>query len=109
MANVPQRVYRLNLPHDVKFNVLQPGDKRIHHSERIKVFRGSPEKGPNFSISLHDFRVVAGDVFLSNNQLKLIIDHVKKYQAAYLKLWNDDGMDIDDLRDAMDAIDAERA
>jgi hypothetical protein len=104
MANVPQRVYRLPLPQGIKFNVLQPGDKRHPHAERIKVFKGSPETGPNFSIMLRDFRVV-GDVFLNSSELKMIVEHVKKYQHAYLKMWYDDGMDIDDLRTEMDAID----
>ena len=106
MANVPQKVYKLPLAHDVKFNILQPGDLQISHAPRLKVFRGSPRKGPNFSISLVEKpAVVAGESFLTAKELKMVLDHVGKYHAAYRKLWNDDGMDLDDLQREMEAID----
>jgi len=106
MANVPQRVYRLPLAQDIKFNVLQPGDKKLGHAARVKVFRGSPKTGPNFSVSLDvNPKVVAGKVFVSARDLNLVLEHLKKYRTAYLMLWNDDGMDIDDLRREMDNID----
>lgn len=113
MANVPQRVYQLPLAQDIKFNVLQPGDKRIGHALRVKVFRRSPETGPNFSIRLSKdplkIKVETGEVFVSKSDLKLILDHLKKYREAYLKLWHDDGMDIDDLKDEMAKIDNQGA
>lgn len=106
MANVPQRVYRLPLAPSVKFNILQPGDLRLNHAPRLKVFMKNPRTGPNFSISLtKDPVVVAGESFLSAKDLKLVLEHVAKYHEAYLALWNDDGLDIDDLREKMDAID----
>lgn len=109
MANVPHRVYKLPIAQDIKFNVLQPGDKQIQHAPRVKVFRGNPETGPNFSIRLSakesEIAYEVGTVFVTTKELALIIEHIKKYRAAYLKLWHDTGMDIDDLSNEMDAID----
>ena len=102
MANVPQRVYKLPIPQEVKFNILQPGDKKLSHAPRVKVFCKDPNTGPNFSISLvEEPSVVAGDIFLSSRDLKLVLDHIKKYHEAYLKLWNNAGMDVDDLEAEM--------
>jgi len=106
MANVPQKIYQLPLAQDVKFNILQPSDKKLSHGPRLKVFRGSPVSGPNFSISLTKTpKVVAGESFLSTSELRMVLKHVEKYYAAYLKLWHDDGMDIYELRKEMDQID----
>ena len=107
MANVPQRVYRLPLPHDVKFNILQPGDKKLSHAPRVKVFRNHLDGEFNFSVSLDENpELVAGNNFLNGVQLRLVLDHIKKYRTAYLMLWHDDAMDIDELRIEMDKIDA---
>lgn len=108
MANIPKSIHRL--PIDVKFNVLQSGKKALPHAARIKVFRKDPKKGPNFSIRLSSnpalIVVKAGDSsWLSKKDVDSIVEHIKKYRAAYIAMWHDAGMDQDELRAAMDKID----
>lgn len=113
MANIPPSVHNFGI--NVKLNVIQPGNKKIKHGPRIKIFKRVPSDG--FAIILNkeknkirlDPDNKKESIFLKGKELRLLITNIKKYRTPLLKLWNDPGMDIIELRRLMDKIDNEKS
>lgn len=107
MANIPPTIHRL--PLQVKFNVLQPGDKELPHDARVKVFPVGQTPSQGFSIRLSPdeklIQVSKGEPFLRGKDLNAVLDHLRRYRNAYIAMWHDSGMDQDGLRELMDKID----
>lgn len=102
MANIGPKTHKFGI--DVKLNILQPGDRKISHGPRIKVFRGDKD----FSITLNkdaSKMKIVGKSFLSPKETKTVLTKVSKYRNAFLNFWNNQQMTTDELREEMDAID----
>jgi len=97
MANIPPSIHGLNI--DVKFNILQPTDKKLNHDPRIKIFKKF-DLYNSYYITLNDVKLIHSPKknFINKKQLNIILKHIKKNKEAYLKLWNEPGMDIIELK-----------
>lgn len=59
------------------------------HGPRIKVYESLPN-GPNFSVTIEDKpRVVAGDCFVNNKELKRIFEFIIINKENLLLYWNE--------------------
>lgn len=106
MANVPNRVHEFGV--DVKLNLLQPG-KRIHkHAERVKVFRGDQEFVVDLRENPNEIKVRTGEIFLNKTDLKKVLDGIKRYRVPFFIFWYSPKMDLDELKDLMNQVDAGR-
>lgn len=103
-ANIAPRDHRFGV--EVNLHVMQPGDKQLEHEPRIKVYTGSWQSGPNFTITLEENPRVIGDSsnVVDGKQLKILVQNVKKYRSAFISFWNDSGMTTAELKDLMDKI-----
>lgn len=102
MSNIGPRTHRFGV--DIKLNILQPGDRKIQHGPRVKIFRGSDE----YYITLNKDKSkmkVGGNVFLNKKDANIVFKNVVKYRNDFLKFWNDKEMTSDELRDLMDSTD----
>jgi len=94
---------------------LQPGIKlKVHHGSTngsskapfVTVIQVDLPGGKEFSVTLTEQpEIVGGTTFLTAEDLRLVVEHLKKYRTAYLNIWNNTSGDIDDLQLAMDQID----
>lgn len=104
MANIPKRIHKLGL--DIKFNVLQPADKKIKHAERVKVFKGDDLTNSfYYSLTVTPPVPEGRDIFLHGKDLRRVTQWVAKYQKALLTLWNKPAMDLDQFELMMAQID----
>ena len=104
MANVPAKIHKLGV--DVKLHLYQPGNKKIPHAPRVKVFRKSLEDG--FSVILDKDLTkmkVKRKPFLKEKEFKKVVDGIKKYRIPFLMMWHDETMDVFELRSLMDKVD----
>jgi hypothetical protein len=104
MANVGPRDHKFGV--DVKLHIYQPGDQKLQHGPRIKIFKSNQD----YSITLNsdpNKMFIVGKSFLNNRENKIVLDNVRKYRSAFIKFWNDPNMTTEELRDLMDIIDEE--
>lgn len=101
MANIPSRVHKLKI--DVKFNVLQPGNKVLNHDPRIKVFQKMDLYNCYYINLKGEITIdhIPKKEFLSTKQLKKIIKHFEINQDAYLKLWHTTAMTVDEFEELL--------
>lgn len=97
MANIPPSIHGLNI--NVKFNILQPTDKKLKHDPRVKIFKGR-NLYDCYYITLDDIKLIHSPKkqFLNSKQLKIILNHIKTNKRVYLELWYEPGMDIIELK-----------
>ena len=110
MANVPSRIHEFGV--DVKLQLLQPGKRVYQHAERVKVFRGSNpnDKELSFVVSLRespdDIDFIEGRIFLSKKEYNLVLNGIRKYRIPFFMFWYSPGMDLDELKQLMNEVDA---
>jgi len=92
---------------DVNLHIYQPGQVKLSHGPRIKIFKNKP--GPDFSISLEDTPRVIGNwkLVVKKNELNILLKNIKKYRTAFISFWNDSSMSIRKLELLMKQIDLE--
>jgi hypothetical protein len=96
MANIDPREHNFGV--SVKINILQPGQKKIPHGPRVKIFRGSQE----YTITLdkdEDKVKEIGEVFLNRREAKIIFDNIVKHRNHFLSFWSDPQMTVAELMD----------
>jgi hypothetical protein len=101
MASIGPKLHKFGI--NVKLHIYQPGDKKIPHGPRIKVY--SMNGSEDFSISLSNdaskINHITGASFLSDRELEFLIGKIRKHRASFMKFWNDPKMSVDDLLDEL--------
>lgn len=92
MANFGPKDHKLGI--DIKFHCLQPGNKKLKHGPRLKVFRGNQE----FVLTIENEPKIIGDSnWLNKKELEKTIKFVSLNKDAFLKFWNDSSMVASEL------------
>lgn len=99
MANIGPKIHKLNV--DVKMHLLQPGDRKIPHPPRVKVFKENPNVSFSLSIEKKPKIVKGSPAFLNSKQFKEISDFVSRNSRQLLIFWNDSNMSVDELADIL--------
>lgn len=97
MANIGPKAHNFGI--EVKLNILQPGNRKIQHGPRIKVFK-IPKISFSVSLNKDENKVkIIGDPLkvIKRNEVKSLLDKIKKYRMAFLMMWYDQGMTQEEL------------
>jgi hypothetical protein len=110
MANIRPKYHKAGI--DIKFQIGQPGTwNNSGHGPRIKLFKKRDVK--NITVIILDKNSNNIKVLESSYDKKLIgrsevndlITYFKKYRYAYLIMWLDVSLDVDDLVEMLDETD----
>jgi len=103
MANIDPRTHKFGI--DAKIHILQPGDKKLSHGPRLKIFK---RKNISFVItlpkSINDIGIIGDTGFLNLKEVNTFIDIAKHYKEAFVSFWCNDSMTTDELMDYINAI-----
>jgi len=94
MANVPAQGHGFK---NIKFHILQPGQRKLSHGPRIKVF-AAMNPHSFYTITMKGKLVkTPSKEFLSDKLLNNIIQHIMTNEGEYLRLWHNPYLDWTDL------------
>jgi hypothetical protein len=100
-ANIGPSIHEFGV--EVNLHLMQPDDKKLKHSPRIKVYIGSWKTGANFTITLENNPRVIGKTtdIVNGKELKILLKQVKKHRLAFIEFWNNSDMTVDQLKELM--------
>ncbi len=103
MANIDPKIHKFGI--DVKIHILQPGNRKLPHGPRLKIFKS---KESSFIITLpkdiRDVKVEGKINIVKNHELKTLIDIAKHYKEAFVSFWCNDDMGVGELMDFIEYI-----
>jgi hypothetical protein len=83
---------------NVKIHILQPGDKRLPHGPRLKIFS---QKDVVFIITLpkdvRDIRVIGDTAKLKPKDVEILLDVASFYKEAFVTFWCNPLMSVSEL------------
>lgn len=97
MANIIPKDHGLGL--DIRFHVLQPGDKGQRHGPNVKPFRGDfKTTDMKFSVALPSLEIRNGSfAWLSKKEFQTVMNFIELNMDSLLKLYNDPGLSPGDF------------
>lgn len=91
---------------NLKMHIMQPGDKKLQHGPRIKLFNNESDFTITISSDINKIKVIGNYAnLISDSTLKKIKTNAVKYSSAFLKFWNDPLMTTKALLREMKKID----
>jgi len=101
-ANIDPEDHKFGV--DVKLHLMQPENKKLKHGPRIKVFKQSWNKGPNFTITINNTPKVIGEWsdVVTKKELDILLKAVERHKKSLIAFWNDSSMTTRELTNRLD-------